>query len=127
MARNSPGPRTRNLHSKKSALHTRATRCAHLLQSLLAQLGYSSRLKSQYQAMARSRATELELAAAPPRNGGQKRRMPDTLHHYTERLVAFKPLTNSSDNHIKPHTLLFIRGLGDGLGTVDSVRYRRCS
>ncbi|KAL2812446.1 DUF1749-domain-containing protein [Aspergillus cavernicola] len=42
---------------------------------------------------------------------------PGILHEYAERLVAFE--YSSSTNHTKPHTLLFIAGLGDGLGTVD--------
>ncbi|KAL4778862.1 hypothetical protein BJX76DRAFT_365865 [Aspergillus varians] len=40
---------------------------------------------------------------------------PGLLHEYAERLVAFE---YSSSARIKPHTLLFIPGLGDGLGTV---------
>lgn len=40
---------------------------------------------------------------------------PGLLHEYAERLVAFEYATAG---HVKPHTLLFIPGLGDGLGTV---------
>ncbi|KAL4899483.1 hypothetical protein BDW74DRAFT_171523 [Aspergillus multicolor] len=44
-----------------------------------------------------------------------KKPTPGLLHEYADRLVAFE---YSSCNRIKPHTLLFISGLGDGLGTV---------
>ncbi|KAL4975323.1 hypothetical protein BDW66DRAFT_137872 [Aspergillus desertorum] len=44
-----------------------------------------------------------------------KKPTPGLLHEYADRLVAFE---YSSSNRIKPHTLLFISGLGDGLGTV---------
>ncbi|KAL5040988.1 hypothetical protein BDW71DRAFT_192659 [Aspergillus fruticulosus] len=44
-----------------------------------------------------------------------KRPTPGLLHEYADRLVAFE---YSSSDRIKPHTLLFISGLGDGLGTV---------
>ncbi|OJJ07250.1 hypothetical protein ASPVEDRAFT_46601 [Aspergillus versicolor CBS 583.65] len=40
---------------------------------------------------------------------------PGLLHEYAERLVAFEYATAGQ---VKPHTLLFIPGLGDGLGTV---------
>ncbi|KAL4925330.1 uncharacterized protein BDV17DRAFT_272419 [Aspergillus undulatus] len=43
---------------------------------------------------------------------------PGLLHTYADRLVAFEYSSGSSTGRIKPHTLLFIPGLGDGLGTV---------
>ncbi|KAL3473224.1 hypothetical protein BJX99DRAFT_272389 [Aspergillus californicus] len=48
----------------------------------------------------------------------RKKPQPGLLHEYAERLVAFE-YASSPTNGIKPHTLLFIGGLGDGLGTVD--------
>ncbi|KAI9373925.1 hypothetical protein BJX61DRAFT_500912 [Aspergillus egyptiacus] len=41
---------------------------------------------------------------------------PGLLHEYADRLVAFE---YSATRHAKPHTLLFVGGLGDGLGTVE--------
>ncbi|KAB5580415.1 hypothetical protein GE09DRAFT_1082095 [Coniochaeta sp. 2T2.1] len=50
--------------------------------------------------------------------------LPGILHHYTETLVTFE-YTSPTTTH-KPHSLLFIGGLGDGLATtsytVDLVR-----
>ncbi|KAL2837122.1 hypothetical protein BJY01DRAFT_221311 [Aspergillus pseudoustus] len=86
------------------------------------ELGYSRPLQHPHHAiiMGRSRATGTQLLAAPPRNG---RNLPTgVLHHYADRLVAFEYSTNSSGApRVKPHTLLFIGGLGDGLGTVEYV------
>ncbi|TVY81986.1 UPF0613 protein PB24D3.06c [Lachnellula suecica] len=41
---------------------------------------------------------------------------PGILHHYTENLVAFE-YTTTSPSISKPHSILFIGGLGDGLAT----------
>ncbi|RFU23722.1 hypothetical protein B7463_g12615, partial [Scytalidium lignicola] len=40
--------------------------------------------------------------------------LPGILHHYTETLVTFEYTSNTAN---KPHGLLFIGGLGDGLAT----------
>ncbi|KAJ0413083.1 hypothetical protein BJY00DRAFT_297433 [Aspergillus carlsbadensis] len=84
----------------------------------------------------RSRATDLHhlhlQAAAPSLTGNSGSRplplpLPQRgiLHEYAERLVAFEYSTSSpgagSHAHVKPHTLLFIGGLNDGLGTVSYV------
>ncbi|KAL4803091.1 hypothetical protein BDV18DRAFT_145111 [Aspergillus unguis] len=42
---------------------------------------------------------------------------PGLLHEYADRLIAFEYAAGTADR-AKPHTLLFIPGLGDGLGTV---------
>ncbi|KAL4919198.1 DUF1749-domain-containing protein [Aspergillus aurantiobrunneus] len=52
----------------------------------------------------------MRLQPPPP-----KKPRPGILHEYADRLVAFE---YCSGDRIKPHTLLFIGGLGDGLGTV---------
>ncbi|KAJ9190759.1 hypothetical protein DTO164E3_9181 [Paecilomyces variotii] len=44
---------------------------------------------------------------------------PGVLHHYSPRLVAFE---HGSKPSTKPHSLLFIGGLTDGLGTVRYVQ-----
>ncbi|BCS28499.1 uncharacterized protein APUU_70069A [Aspergillus puulaauensis] len=54
----------------------------------------------------------MHIRPSPPK---KTRPRPGLLHEYAERLVAFEYATSG---HIKPHTLLFIPGLGDGLGTV---------
>ncbi|KAJ5915875.1 hypothetical protein N7454_010782 [Penicillium verhagenii] len=46
------------------------------------------------------------------------RGQPGVLHHITSRLVAFEHTRGSPR---KPHTLIFVGGLGDGLGTVEYV------
>ncbi|KAJ5890288.1 hypothetical protein N7504_011098 [Penicillium tannophilum] len=46
------------------------------------------------------------------------RGQPGVLHHITSRLVAFEHTRGSP---CKPHTLIFVGGLGDGLGTVEYV------
>ncbi|KAH8807171.1 putative siderophore biosynthesis lipase/esterase [Xylogone sp. PMI_703] len=43
--------------------------------------------------------------------------LPGILHHYTETLVTFE-YTPSTTAH-KPHSLLFVGGLGDGLATTE--------
>ncbi|KAL5356261.1 hypothetical protein BJX96DRAFT_162332 [Aspergillus floccosus] len=50
---------------------------------------------------------------APPT--GAVKGCPGILHEYTEDLTAFE---YTRGTHSKPHTLIFIGGLGDGLGTV---------
>ncbi|KAJ6028806.1 Protein of unknown function DUF1749 [Penicillium herquei] len=47
------------------------------------------------------------------------RGQPGILHHITSSLVAFEHTRGSPS---KPHTLLFVGGLGDGLGTVDYLQ-----
>ncbi|EEA27165.1 hypothetical protein TMatcc_004556 [Talaromyces marneffei ATCC 18224] len=42
------------------------------------------------------------------------------VHHVTERLVAFEYITSSANE--KPHSLVFIGGLGDGLCTVPYLK-----
>ncbi|KAL3455655.1 hypothetical protein BJX64DRAFT_271954 [Aspergillus heterothallicus] len=74
--------------------------------------------------MVRSRATELvHSAPAPPPPTSGSNSTPGTLHHYTNRHVLFEysPSNSSGTNSVKPHSLLFIGGLGDGLGTVEYV------
>ncbi|KAL4961113.1 uncharacterized protein BDV14DRAFT_129590 [Aspergillus stella-maris] len=44
--------------------------------------------------------------------------LPGLLHTYADRLVAFEYSSSSSAGRPKPHTILFIPGLGDGLVTV---------
>ncbi|KAL2847085.1 hypothetical protein BJX68DRAFT_240202 [Aspergillus pseudodeflectus] len=72
----------------------------------------------------RSRATDLHLQAPSPRTSGS-RPQPGVLHEYAKRLVAFEystsPCSSGDGSHVKPHTLLFIGGLSDGLGTVSYV------
>ncbi|EEP82505.1 conserved hypothetical protein [Uncinocarpus reesii 1704] len=43
-----------------------------------------------------------------------------TLHHYSEKLCAFE--YGSASERPKPHSLLFIGGLSDGLGTVPYIK-----
>ncbi|KXT08407.1 hypothetical protein AC579_5996 [Pseudocercospora musae] len=45
--------------------------------------------------------------------------LPGILHHFTETLVAFEFTSNVVN---KPHSLLFVGGLGDGLATTPYVR-----
>ncbi|KAL3432316.1 hypothetical protein BDV09DRAFT_174403 [Aspergillus tetrazonus] len=52
----------------------------------------------------------MRIRPSPP-----KKPTPGLLHEYADRLVAFE---YSASKGLKPHTLLFISGLGDGLGTV---------
>ncbi|WEW55088.1 hypothetical protein PRK78_000516 [Emydomyces testavorans] len=47
------------------------------------------------------------------------RASPGILHHYSEGLCAFE--YGDSDPKYKPHSLLFIAGLSDGLGTVPFI------
>ncbi|KAL4788847.1 hypothetical protein BDV19DRAFT_62180 [Aspergillus venezuelensis] len=44
--------------------------------------------------------------------------LPGLLHTYADRLVAFEYSSSSAAGRPKPHTLLFIPGLGDGLVAV---------
>ncbi|KAL3484199.1 hypothetical protein BJX62DRAFT_219065 [Aspergillus germanicus] len=84
----------------------------------------------------RSRATDLHLhlqapSPSPRSRTSDSRPLPHVgiLHEYAERLVAFEysPYPSSSSSGpgshvgVKPHTLLFIGGLNDGLGTVSYV------
>lgn len=50
-----------------------------------------------------------------PSHPKKTRPRPGLLHEYAERLVAFE---YAAAGQVKPHTLLFVPGLGDGLGTV---------
>ncbi|KAL3451418.1 hypothetical protein BJX65DRAFT_267888 [Aspergillus insuetus] len=76
----------------------------------------------------RSRAPDLHLHLQAPSPSPRSRTsdsrplsQPGILHEYAERLVAFEYSGSSSGSHVKPHTLLFIGGLNDGLGTVSYV------
>ncbi|KAL2794592.1 hypothetical protein BJX66DRAFT_303456 [Aspergillus keveii] len=84
----------------------------------------------------RSRATDLQLHLQAPTPSPRSRTsdsrplpQPGILHEYAERLVAFEYSASSSSQSsgpgspvgVKPHTLLFIGGLNDGLGTVSYV------
>jgi hypothetical protein len=86
--------------------------------------------------LVRSRATDLQLHLQAPTPSPRSRTsdsrplpQPGILHEYAERLVAFEYFGSSSSQSsgpgspvgVKPHTLLFIGGLNDGLGTVSYV------
>ncbi|KAK4131433.1 DUF1749-domain-containing protein [Trichocladium antarcticum] len=47
-----------------------------------------------------------------------KRGSPGTLHHFTETLITFEFGSSSAR---QPHSILFVGGLGDGLGTTSYV------
>ncbi|KAL1986253.1 hypothetical protein VTN96DRAFT_6621 [Rasamsonia emersonii] len=53
-------------------------------------------------------------------SAGAARGQPGILHQYTDKLVAFE-YTSSTITRKKPHSLLFIGGLGDGFFTVPFV------
>ncbi|KAJ5542997.1 hypothetical protein N7535_005421 [Penicillium sp. DV-2018c] len=55
---------------------------------------------------------QIKLLPSPPPAQGQ----PGVLHHCTETLVAFEYTRGYVP---KPHTLIFVGGLGDSLGSVD--------